>query len=543
MDKAEQDQANDKTECDTEKTQGKYEVTVEPTGVYLTVKPLQSGEQGCNHQIIYDQLLASDLHTVRQDAIMRAVNFPTGEPVLIGDYPGPKEPEIRIEITKNKMQATLEVIPSRKGTLPTFEAIQEGLAKKGVVFGIDEEQIRVALESPKQPVNIAQGRNAQDGTDARVQDVFDYSRVGKPKEELDGRVNFHELNLVFNVQAEDVIAEKLPKTDGVDGLTVTGEPISAKPGKDIASPQGKNVYIDEAGMIRASVDGQIQIINGKFNVNPVFEVKNDVDVSTGSISFVGSVVVRGSVQMGFAIKAEGDIEVFGTVSGATLEGNNITVKSGIQGMQRGYIRAKGNITAKFVENAHISAQDTITVAEAILHSNVSAGKKVIVQGKRATIVGGTVRAGEEIIARMVGSHLATPTTLEVGVNPELRDELSKVKKEMKDVKFHLEQTQKAVQLLKNLEANGTITPEKKQMLLKVTKSYYTLMGQHETLRSRSGHIEQQIDELKNGKIKIAEIVHPGVKIVVGSAILPVRDAVKFSTFYEEDGDVKLGPYK
>lgn len=526
-----------------EKKQNRYDVTVEPTGVFLTVYPVREGEQRIDPQVIYADLIAQDLHTVQKDAVTRATVSPTGSPVLVGDYPGPEQPEIVVEIAKNKMEASMEIIPSRKGTRPALNDIKVALAAKGVVFGLDESQIEIALDHPKKPVVVARGKAPEDGVNAKIQHAIDFSKAGKPKEELDGRVNFHDLNLVYNVRAEDVIAEKIPKTDGVPGSTVTGEALPAKPGKDIPSPAGKNTYVDEEGMIRASIDGQMQIVNGKMTISPVFEVKEDVDVSTGSITFVGSVVVRGSVQMGFSIKAEGDIEINGTASGATLEGNNILVKNGIQGMQRGYIRAKGNVTTKYIENATVTAQDTVNVAEAILHSNVSAGKKVVVQGKRAVIVGGTVRAGEEILSRFVGSHLATPTVLEVGVNPELRDDLNKVKKEVKDVQFQLDQAQKAVQLLKNMEANGTITPEKREMLLKVTKSYYNLAGQHETMRTRIQEIENQIDDLRNGKIKVAEIVHPGVKIVVGAAMLPVRDAINFATFYEEDGDVKTGSYK
>lgn len=520
-----------------------YEVEVEPSGVFLTVFPSLSVDQRPNSEEIHAELLRQNLHTVQKDLIIKAIASSTGKPVLIGDYPGPQDPEVKVEISKNKMEATVEIIPSRKKASPTLNEIYARLKEKGIISGITEQDVIKALDNPKKPVVVARGKLPQDGVNARIEYAFDFSKTGKPREEADGRVNFFDLNLVYNVRAEDVLAEKIAKTDGIPGCTVTGDPIQAKGGRDVPLPLGKNVYAAENGLLRAAIDGQVQMVNGKFHVSPVFEIKEDVDVSTGSISFVGSVIVRGSVQMGFSIKAEGDIEVYGTVSGAILEGNNILVKSGIQGMQRGHIRARGNVTAKFIENANVSAQDTITVAEAILHSNISAGKKVIVQGKRAVIVGGTVRAGEEIVSRSAGSHLATLTTLEVGLNPELRDEMVKVKNEIKDTQWRMEQAQKALQLLKNMEANGTITPEKKELLLKTTKVYYTLTGQHETLRKRYAAIEEQIEELKYGRVKVAETVHPGVKIVIRSAILPVRDPVNYATFYEEDGDIKIGPYK
>jgi uncharacterized protein len=522
---------------------GSYGVTVDTNGVFITVYPPQGEGKPVDHHTIYEELIAKNLHTVKEEAIIRAVSSPSPNAVCVGAYPGPEEPEVKIEITTNKMEASLTIIPSRSGGVPSLKEIKEHLEAAGVVHGIDEAQIRLALEQLKKPVVVANGSPAEDGVNARIEHAFDYSNIGKPKEQDDGSVDFHDLNLIYNIRAEDIIAAKIPRTEGVPGTSVTGDVLPTKPGKDLPFPLGKNVYADAEGKIRASIDGQIQITNGKIHVAPVFEIRNDVDVSTGSIDFVGSVIVRGSVQMGFAIKASGDIEVCGTVSGATLEGTNILVRNGIQGMQRGHIRARGNVTAKFIENANVHAQEAVTVAEAILHSNVSGGKRVAVQGKRGVIVGGCVRAGEEIITRLVGSHFATPTTLEVGVNPELRDELSKARKEMKEVQQNLDQTQKAVQLLKNLELNGTITQEKKEMLLRVTKSYYNLMGQHELLKNRILEIEVQIDELRYGKIKVAETMHPGVKIVIGSAVLPVRDPIQYATLYEADGHVKVGLYK
>lgn len=522
---------------------GYYEFTVDTTGVFITVYPPIGAGEAVSASQIYTELKAKALHTVKEDVIYRATTSPTGKPILVGEYPGPEEPELKIEIAQTKMEAQLTIVPSRSNEVPSVEVVKAALAEKGIIFGIDEAQVKLAIGNPNTTVVVAKGSLAQDGKDASIQHAFDFSKIGKPKAQMDGGVDFHDLGLVFNVRAEDIIAEKIFKTEGIPGSTVMGEAVSPKPGKDVPQPTGKNVYMDDLGKIRASIDGQIQMLGGKINVTPIFEIREDVDVSTGNIDFVGTVLVRGSVQTGFSIKAEGDIEVYGTVSGASLEGKNITVKNGIQGMHKGLIQAKGNLTTKYIENAHVVAQDTIIVSEAILHSNVSAGKRIIVNGKKAVIVGGTLRAGEEIQTRVVGTHLATPTILEVGVNPALRDQYVKDRDELKVIDHQLEQSQKAIQLLKNMESNGTITPEKKEMLLKVTKSYYNLSGQSVTLRNRIQETSAQIDELKFGKIKASETINPGVKIVIGSAIMPVRDAISFVTLYEEDGDVKIGPFK
>ena len=89
----------------------------------------------------------------------------------------------------------------------------------------------------------------------------------------------------------------------------------------------------------------------KISVIPVIEVNGDVDLSTGNIEFVGNVIVRGSVQTGFFVKAGGDVEITGTVSGGIVEGKDVVIRMGIIGMQNGYVSAVQDLQAKFIQNA------------------------------------------------------------------------------------------------------------------------------------------------------------------------------------------------
>ena len=59
-------------------------------------------------------------------------------------------------------------------------------------------------------------------------------------------------------------------------------------GKPAIMPKGKNVEISEDKMYMIStIDGCVEYVDGKVNVFPLLEIKNDVDVSTGNIHFVG----------------------------------------------------------------------------------------------------------------------------------------------------------------------------------------------------------------------------------------------------------------
>ena len=180
--------------------------------------------------------------------------------------------------------------------------------------------------------------------------------------------------------------------------------------------------------------------------------------------------------------------------------------------------------------------------EVVLHSRLSAGKKVIVEGRRGLIAGGNIMAGEEIRAKLIGTQMATSTELEVGVNPQLREEYQNIKREIKKVEVSLEQTQKALSILRAMD-QSSMPQDKREMLLKLTKAQFHLVGQVETMRNRMTDIELAFEEMKYGRIKAAEVIYPGVKLVIGTLVKPIREPMKFVSLYAEDGEIRIGTYK
>jgi uncharacterized protein (DUF342 family) len=324
-------------------------------------------------------------------------------------------------------------------------------------------------------------------------------------------------------------------------MNIFGDTVAAKPGKPIMIPAGKNTQIIDEHKVISLIDGQFTMTGNKMTVMPTIEIKGDVDLSTGNINFNGSVVIRGSVQMVFEVKSEGDIEIYGNISGGTVEGKNITIKAGIQGMQRGIVRAKEDVKASFAENAQIVAGRDIVISEAVLHSNLSAGKKIVVQGKRGMIAGGTAIAGEEILVKVAGNQMDTITKLEVGINPMLREEYAGTKKALKKSEEELDQAKKALNVLKAVNPDD-LPLAKKELLLRLTKSQFPLAGEVKNFKDKLAKIEAEFENLKSGRIKVADIAYPGVKIIVRSVVKQIKSQTQHCTFSEENGEVKISEY-
>jgi uncharacterized protein (DUF342 family) len=521
---------------------GSFLIDQKDDGVFLTVNPPKGDGTPVREPLVMEELKGRDIQGVNVASVMRIVRESSGVPVKIAEATGAvPEVEIQVRVDRDRMAAALEIVKP-KGSRPlTLEEVQEKIHASGVVQGIDMEAVKRAFDRPGTPVTCARGDVAVNGTDAVIKYAHDVNIKGRPVELADGRVDFKDLNLFTVVSENELLAEKIPPTQGTPGVDVLGQPIFPKPGKDIPLPLGKNVYA-VGNEIRASIAGQLQMQNNKVHVLPVIEIKGDVDLSTGNVEFVGNVLVRGSVQSGFTVKADGNVEINGSVSGGSVEGNNVVIRMGIQGAQRGYVRARENVTTKFIENATVSAGGDVMVNDVILHSHVSAGKRVIVEGRRGFIAGGHVLAAEEIRAKTVGTHLAVATDLEVGVNPDIRAEYNELRKEIKKNEVALDQAQKALNVLRNVN-QANLPPDRREMLLKLTKAQFNLAGQVETMRRRITEIELLFEEMRYGRIRVAEVVYPGVKIVIGQLVKPIRETLKYASFYAEDGEIKVGSFR
>lgn len=522
-----------------------FSVAVNDGGVFITIHALEDGASSISEIAIIEQLKKRDVTEFNRSLIIATIKEANGQPVKVAEKPIPvpqPEPEIQVSLTRDRMEASLQIVLPPKCRKLEMDEVLEKIKTSGIVFGLDHNAIKKAYDSPGTNVICARGQQPIHGINAQIKYHITIAGKSRPQEKEDGSVDFKNLNLFTTVQKGDLLAEKIPSTQGTPGMDVLGIAVIAKHGKDMLLPVGKNVKIVDSNTIVADIAGQFLIVNNKINVMPVIEIKEDVDVSTGNIEFIGNVIIRGSVLPGFSVKAEGNIEVFGSVSGGIVEGKNVVIKMGIQGMHRGYVKAKENVVAKFMENATVHAGLDILVSDVVLHSRITAGKKIQVEGRRGLIAGGTIMAGEEIRAKVVGTQMSTSTELEVGVNPALREEYQHIRREIKKIELNLEQAQKALNILRSLDQH-TIPPEKREMLLKLTKAQFHLVGQAETIRTRMATIEGEFEEMRAGRIKVSDTMYPGVKVVVGTLVKPVRDILKFVSLYAEDGEIKVGTFK
>lgn len=448
----------------------------------------------------------------------------------------------QIEISRDGLKAYMTLLEKDKNNNNIEKTIDE--IKSIIKVGLNIEKVKKVLYDgiTNERIQIAEGIPPIDGKDGYIKYNFDIKKKGTPKILEDGSVDYKELDIINNVAVGEILAEIIPPQEGKPGKKVTGETIPYKRGKEPKINYGKNVYLSKNNnALIAKKSGLVTFINNKLVVLDVYEVDN-VDNSVGNINFDGTVIVKKNVLNGFKITAKGDVQVNGIIEGGYIENTgNVIVKRGIQGYNKLVVRSLGNITSKFIENAKIISEKDI-YAEMILHSEVSCKGSVNLYGRRGLIVGGVVRSGKEICAKTVGSVMHTTTILEVGIDPEIKDRLENIKHEINVKENELKKIIKTYKLLERLKKANRLDNKKDQLYKKVEKTKIVLMEELERLNNEYMQLNKQIMNITEGKIKVLDVVYPGVKVIIGNSSFTVREEMKRCTFYIEGGEIKIGTY-
>ncbi|NUU76328.1 DUF342 domain-containing protein [Paenibacillus xylanilyticus] len=458
---------------------------------------------------------------------------------------------LSVVLSEDKSTAYLEFSKQEEGFACTLDELEQYIAGQGIKYGVLREALLVFVNQPETFINsqckIAEGIPAVPGTDGYIKVLvgMDDSNERRPLEAEDGKVDYKEVTRLNNVKSGQIIAERIPPVEGTVGRAVTGEEIPFRPGKDARFKIGKNVVINPDGSaMYAALDGLVTKTEGnKLNVFPVYEINGDVDYNVGNIDFVGTVVIRGNVLTGFKIRAAGDIRVVGGVEGAELEaGGSVEITGGIIGYNKGLVQAGHNVKCTFIQEGNVDAGEDVLVSQSIMHSNIRAGRAVICAGTKGLIVGGSIQAGENVSARIIGNSMSTVTSIEVGVLPKLRNELSDLRKGLREQMDSLDKTKKALILLDQLAAAGQLSPDKMSMRIKLTATQKSALRLNEDTKMRIFEIEKVLEDTSRARVDILKMIYSGSKIVIGRYTKFIKEPLSRISFYYHDGDITMAPY-
>ena len=554
-------------------------------GVFLTVYPSESG--GVAFELADMRQILKDYNVFEYDItiLARAVREMSGEPVKLAEsFTPPKKSEdtlaeldalanlgdlsdlgitlddltgskpkadspasedvkygrVMIDVSRDRMTATARIELHNNEVMPTTEQVLAALKERGVVFGIDEDVITEGILSGEKFI-VAQGIPPTNGEDAYIDRKFDLGEKGRPKKNEYDQVDYRNLNLFVLAKKGDMLAIRIPQTQGRPGKDVFGNDVAAKHGRPVPLPVGRNVKVVDDECIVAEIDGQIIDDGKRISVDPRLDIKGDVGMKTGNIDFDGSVNIGGNVETGFIVKATGDITIKGMISGAHVEGRNVNVTGGVNGMNRGRVKAIEDVRIAFAENADVEAGGTISVADVALHSTLKAGKRIVVEGKSGQIVGGLAASGEEIKATLIGNPAGVITKLAVGVNPSLQEKYQRVCQDYIEAKKRLQQVTRALNTLGKIDVNQ-LPPERVKQITALTKSQFPLAGQVKRDETIIRKLDEELRRLKDGKVRVSGTIYPGVRMTINSVMKNIQSETAHCMFTIKGDDIEMVPF-
>lgn len=450
---------------------------------------------------------------------------------------------VTVKIAADSMSAVARFYPpSDAGHQMSRNEVIDALSQQNVKYGVLEDVVDafIAKREYCKDYHIADGLPTVPAQNASIEYYFNTDPHARPTLKSDGSVDFFHLNTLNMCKEGEVIARLFPEVMGKDGMNVLGERLVPKAPQKERLQFSNNIAISEdKTMLTSLVNGHVSLVGGKVFVSNILEVEN-VDTATGNIDYAGDVQINGNVCSNFNVRADGNVEVKGVVEAANITaGGNIIIARGMNGMGKGELHAGGNIIAKFLENAVAKAGGYVE-SGSILHSHVSAKTEVHVNGKRAFITGGVVSATESINVKTLGSPMGADTTVEIGINPE-------VKERFQELQRLIAETGKT---LKTIQPVLIATSQKLSQGVKLSMDQLRYIKTlSETNKQKTEELRQYMKELEKtellmkhgirGQVVVNGEVYPGTRIVISDVSMVVKSNVKYCRFIKEQGDVKM----
>ncbi len=460
--------------------------------------------------------------TRRESAAQRAAQAPSG--AKSQEPPPPLDAGAHIFLSSESLYAWLLALPPvEQGEGLSEQMLQHALADQGVRWGVDTQLLQHLSQAEDRYFTlhlIATGKPAVNGENGKVVDCFPRSTQQLLEPDENDQVDYASLNLVRSVEKGQEICRLILPTEGEPGRTVLDQEISAKSGRAVSLPKGKNTQVSEDGLsLLSTLDGHLEYSGNCFHVKPVWDVPGDVDFSTGNINFNGDVTIRGDILSGFTVRAKGSIHVDGSVeAGSTVEaGGDLIVAKGILGDGSTVIRSQRSVFAKYIENSTIFVRESLQT-DCIVNGQVYCGGQVVVRSGRGDIAGGQIWAAKLVSAQAIGSPSERPTSIILGGRPCVSFERETLQQELQAVAAEREK-------LKNQLDSPVKSGQMGRLKIRASAAEIKLKQLEDSNPEGSPNPADKAPKRSSGRMECG-IAYPGVDITFGDQTFRLRNETR-----------------
>jgi uncharacterized protein (DUF342 family) len=462
------------------------------------------------------------------------------EPIVVAES---CDAELEILFDPLKVAAKAVVISACGGKAITEEYLRASMENLNITVGIIDSAVDLLLNKSAQSpggtrckIMIAEGLQPKDGSNAFFETLVEASKTKLiDRIDLYGSVDLSNLRNIISVQPGTPLIRKFPHIAGQDGLTVTGEVIPSREGKDLSLSIGENTKICESdpNLLVASVIGNPIDIDNGMEIEPIL-VLDKIEQSSETFYHNGSLVIKGDLASGTKIVTTGDLTIFGFIESSYVKcGGDIFVAKGILGEQINKsnsqitctVKCAGSLYTNFIQYSNINVAKNLNVKCQLLHSNVSCMGHVNIQdktGKRGTIFGGVLSAQKSIRTVTIGavSGVQTVVNLTAGYSL-LLDDKKRLHLSLEQTKGDLQQALTAKSKLEDLDFLKDVNKveEIKNLDNRLALTIKDYKKHNVETINNIQYNQQQIQEyLMNTKLHASKSIFNNVSVLIGEDV-------------------------
>ena len=422
------------------------------------------------------------------------------------------------------------------------EDVIAALSEHGVNAGYLYDEIdRLVNEKRYNTETIcARGIAPVDGIDGYYEFLFDTVLDRKPKIRENGTADYWNIHLVEVVQKRQVIAIYHDPVQGKDGMSVTGEIVSARIGRELPPLAGRGFErMDNNHIYFSNMDGKIEYANNRIVIMPVYEIFGDVDMKTGNIEFRGDVIVHGNVRKGMKLFTTGTITIDGVVEASDIEcKKDVLIRGGVHGGYESKIKTDGSFFAGFMEYASVESKGQI-IAESILNCDVMCYDRILVANKNASIVGGKVYATAGIEVNILGNKNYVKTKIDAGLQANVVQEVVTLQSRVFEDQNTVKKTEKILKTLADKEYKDPHQNNKNPIKIDLLRTKVTKQAQIARDNARLEELNIILKKASDATIRINQEIYPGVDVAINNIRTKVSSHQKAVEFTECEKKLRM----
>ncbi|MCZ8344675.1 MAG: FapA family protein [Leptospira sp.] len=341
----------------------------------------------------------------------------------------------------------------------------------------------------------------------------------------DGSADFRNINKYVHVKEGERLATLFEGVAGEQGIDVNGNPVYPNPIERPRLTLGKNVLPKTVNdpekperqlkEYYAGLSGVVFSTDTSLSVSPELNIESNIGLGTGNINFDGTIRVKGTIEEGSVVVCHGSLYLEGNVESSEVTvGEDLDVKGGVKAKGQGVIKVKGDLRAKFIENANLEIDGDCIVENFILQSNIKCLGNIILTGDSSSIISSDILSYQGITVSSLGSSAQLDTVVEVGFhfkNDRLFNEgsarLVQLEKELEALVPEIQKIKEVVQ-----RTRGKLDDAKKEKFKEIFDGYQKRTKTVELLKAKIEELKGTRFNQDNVKVVVRNTAHPNATI-------------------------------